>query len=87
MACRRIGDEAIIWTNAEPVHRHIYAALGGDGLNEGLAYLSLNYIIIGSDNELEPVWHLTVTWTNDEILLITRNKCQGNWNEIAIVLI
>ena len=24
--------QAIIWTNADPVHRRIYAALGGDGL-------------------------------------------------------
>ena len=24
--------QAIIWTNADPIHSHIYAALGGDGL-------------------------------------------------------
>ena len=26
--------QAIIWTNADPIHWHIYAALGGDELTE-----------------------------------------------------
>ena len=26
--------QAIIWTNADPIHWRIYAALGGDELNE-----------------------------------------------------
>ena len=26
--------QAIIWTNADPVHWHVYAALGGDELRE-----------------------------------------------------
>ena len=28
----RIGDKAIIWTNADPIHWRIYVALGGDEL-------------------------------------------------------
>ena len=31
--CRTGEKEAIIWTNADPVHRNIYAALGGDELS------------------------------------------------------
>ena len=30
MAWRRIGDKAIILTNANPIHRRIYEALGRD---------------------------------------------------------
>ena len=34
--------QAITWTNAEPVHRRIYAALGGDELT---VFLLPSYII------------------------------------------
>ena len=37
MAVHRIGDrQVIIWTNADPIHRRIYAALGGDELTHHL---------------------------------------------------
>ena len=32
MARRQIVEKAIIWTNADPIHWRIYAALGGDEL-------------------------------------------------------
>ena len=36
--------QAITWTNADPVHRHIYVALGRDELKEMLAFMPLSYI-------------------------------------------
>ena len=33
--------QAIIWTNADPIHWRIYAALGGDELTEAVAESSL----------------------------------------------
>ena len=32
MAWHQIGDQAIIWTNADPIHWRIYEALGNDEL-------------------------------------------------------
>ena len=26
-------QQSIIWTNADPLHRHIYATIGGDDVN------------------------------------------------------
>ena len=34
MAWHRNRRQAIIWANADPVHWRIYAALGGDELND-----------------------------------------------------
>ena len=34
--------QAIIWTNADPVHRRIYAAPGGDGLTSAHATIQYN---------------------------------------------
>ena len=42
--------QAIIWTNADPVHWRIYAALGGDELMHGLSI---------------PVLGLVITWQNE----------------------
>ena len=39
MAWRRIG----IWTNADPIHWRIHAALGGDELNEDHIFTSMSY--------------------------------------------
>ena len=69
--------QAIIWTNADPVHWRIYAALGGDELTTILV-ASHNYLthwgrvtqicvnnltIIGSDNGLSPGRHQAIIWT------------------------
>ena len=35
--------QAIIWTNADPVHRRIYAALGGDEL-KAFIQISLKFV-------------------------------------------
>ena len=32
MAWLRIGDKPFIWSNSDPIHWRIYAALGGDEL-------------------------------------------------------
>ena len=33
--------------------------------------VSLNWVIIGSDNGLSPIWHQVIIWTNAGILSIT----------------
>ena len=47
-----IQHQAIVYTNADPIHWRIYAALGGDGLR--FIDASANCVIIGSDNGLLP---------------------------------
>ena len=42
--------QAIIWTNADPVHRLIYAALRGDGLNLALVKSHLDITMMTSSN-------------------------------------
>ena len=48
--------QAIIWTNADPVHWHIYAALGGDELTHS----GLDLVLIASASGLSSIqWHIT----------------------------
>ena len=42
MAWRRPGRQAIIWTNADPVHWRIYVALAGDELRPKYMYVALS---------------------------------------------
>ena len=48
MDWRRIGDQAIIWTNANPIHWRIYAALGGDELTHLFLAVYIYIYIVGS---------------------------------------
>ena len=50
--------------------------------DEWRIYASLNWIIIGSDNGLSPVWCQAIIWTNAGILLI--GTLGTNFNEIFI---
>ena len=36
--------QAIIWTNADPIHWRIYAALGEDEIIKGIGYLITSHI-------------------------------------------
>ena len=49
--------QAIIWTNADPIHRRIYAALEGDELThwDRVTHICVSKLtIIASDNGLSP---------------------------------
>ena len=75
--------QAIIWTNADPIHWHMYASLWGDDLsvhtlNSEFAwvgdwnhcmYASMNYAIIGSYDGLSSFRYQAITWTDVGSLL------------------
>ena len=46
--------QAIIWTNADPIHRRIYAPLGADALIHRYIYASVNLDNLSSDNGVLP---------------------------------
>ena len=46
------------------------------------AYKSVNWVNIGSDNGLTPVWHQAITWTNDDLLSF--GPLRTNFSEIRI---
>ena len=46
--------QAIIWTNADPIHRRIYASLGADALIHRYIYASVNLDNLSSDNGVLP---------------------------------
>ena len=45
--------QAIIWTNADPIHWRIYAVLGGDELTA----LNLLMFVINLGKDLLPIFH------------------------------
>ena len=45
-------------------------------------YTSKNFVIIGSDNGLSPLWWQAIMWTNDDMLSI--EPFGKNFNEIWI---
>ena len=71
--------QAITWTNDNPVHRRIYAALGGDDLTRWGRVAHIYFIepvIIGSHNGLSPLRCQAIIVTSADILSI---RPQGAW--------
>ena len=64
MAWRRIGDrrQAIIWTNADPVHQRIYAALGGDELSQGHGNLFEDWVSVEGINRYPILKSVALAW-------------------------
>ena len=59
--------QAFIWTNADPIHWRIYAALGGDELTVHDIWIDASYV-----NQAIDFWwclmepqHQAINWTND----------------------
>ena len=76
---------AIIWSNADPIHWCIYAALGGDELTYWgrVTHICINKLtIIGSDNGLLPGQRQAIIWTNAGVLLT--GPWGTNFSEILI---
>ena len=77
--------QAIIWTNADPIHGLTFAALGGDELNHWGRATHIcvgNLTTIGSDNGLSPGRCQSIIWTNAGMFLI--GPLGTNYNEILI---
>ena len=55
-----IQHQAIIWTNADLIHWHIYAELGGDWLSKGI------------NNGIHTLWCSSLMWHNGVFSIITR---------------
>ena len=54
--------QAITWTNADPVHRRIYVALGGDKLSKvriGTAVVDIDHTCSDSTKAFNPGDHFT----------------------------
>ena len=68
-----VWRQAIISTNADPIHWHIYAALGGDELIhwDRVTHLCVSeFTFVGSHDGLSPGQCQAIIWTNAGILLI-----------------
>ena len=80
---------AIISTNADPVHRRIYGALGRDKLKlispESRIYASVNWVIIASGNGLSPARRQAIWWTNAALMSI--GPLETNFSEIWIAIL
>ena len=75
--------QAIIWTNVDPIHWRIYAALGRDELIHWgrvvhSLYVPANYAIFGLKNGFLSYQRQAINWTHADNLLIRALEANSN---------
>ena len=92
MAWRRVGDNPLSLTNADPIYWRIYASLGGDELTIQLLYLPILFrvalLALGNRMYGAIVWLPQCQWSNHEDywLVLNPNETQQSADCVHIFI-